>query len=67
MTLYSIKSIIYNGMLHTSFVIPPHYLSLNEKRHLIKQLALFYNHLPNHLRNEPIRDPLDSTGQMAAV
>lgn len=39
MTLYSNKSIIYNGMLHTSFVIPPYHLSLNEKKASNKQLS----------------------------
>lgn len=66
MTLYNNKTIIYNGMLHTSVVIPPHHLSPYEKKSWSNKAALIYNHLPDHLRNDPINDPQDSTGQIAA-
>lgn len=66
MTLYKNKTIIYDGMLHTSFVIPPQNLSPYEKKPWSNKAAFIYNHLPDHLRNDSINDPQDSTGQMAA-
>lgn len=37
-----------------------------KKKSWSNKAALIYNHLPDHLRNDTINDPQDSTGQMAA-
>ncbi|KAG8319261.1 hypothetical protein J6590_095823, partial [Homalodisca vitripennis] len=42
----------YNTRNATNFALPLHRLSLSEKKPSY-QGALFFNHLPDHLRNQP--------------